>query len=229
MNQQTADAREVPVHPRGGYFVFDVETTGLGDRCQIVEFAGVLLNAEGDLVGSYETLVKPGSGPGPTRVHGISAAMLNGAPTFAEVAGDIERLFRDRVPVAHNLRFDWGVLRRSYASLGVDLPAAPGGICTARWSRRLFPGPCALVAVCCRLGVDYAHPHRAGSDAVAAAAVFREIRRIEPQLAVGRPCPPFAGAWHLPRSVPGVSRRMVGDCGESGRRIMAVAGGRDGD
>lgn len=184
-----------------GYLVFDVETTGLGDRCRIVEFAGLLLDDDAMLSDQYETLVDSESAPGPTRLHGIDATMLHMAPRFVDVAGEIQRLFRDRIPVAHNLRFDWGVLRRAYERLGVEMPAT-AGICTAQLSRRILGGPCALTQVCRRLGIDHPQPHRAGTDATATWEVFRALRQLEPRLVYGRPCPVFAGAWRLPRSLP---------------------------
>lgn len=189
-----------------GYAVFDVETTGLGERCRIVELAVVVLDGQARVVDRYETLVDSGAGPGPTRIHGITAAMLRDAPAFASVAGDVEGVFRDRVPVAHHLRFDWTVLGRAFAPLGVHLPATVAGVCTAHLSRRLLGGAASLVQVCRRLGIDHPTPHRAGPDAGATVEVFRALRAIEPRLTVGRPCPPFPGAWLLPRSVPEVPR-----------------------
>jgi DNA polymerase III epsilon subunit-like protein len=189
-----------------GYLVLDIETTGLGDGCRIVEFAALVLDGEGVLVDRYETLIDPGSAPGPTRLHGIDAVMLQAAPRFVDVAGEIQRLFRDRVPVAHNLRFDWRALRCAYERLGVDLPPTTAGVCTARLSRRIVGGPCSLVQVCRRLGIDHTEPHRAGPDAMATLQVFRALCEVEPSIAQRRPCPVFAGVWRLPRSVPPVPR-----------------------
>lgn len=199
-----------------GYLVFDIETTGLGYGCRIVEFAGLVIDDAGALVDRYETLVDPGCAPGPTRLHGIDALMLQAAPRFVEVAGDIQRLFRDRIPVAHNLRFDWRVLRCAYERLGVDMPSTTAGVCTARLSRQIVGGSCTLVEVCRRLGIVHTDPHRAGPDARASLAVFRALRDVEPSVARGRPCPAFAGAWRLPRSVAPVPRSGLATCAGSG-------------
>ncbi len=183
----------------GGYLVFDVETTGLARGCRVVEFAAVALDGAGTIVDRYETMVNPESPPGPTWLHGLDSEMLAVAPTFLEVAGDIQRLFRDRVPVAHNLRFDWGVLRRAYGLLGVEMPISAAGVCTAALSRRHLSGRRSLAHVCQRLRIVHTEPHRAGPDAEATAAILTALlARGGP--ALGRPCPPFAGAWRLPRS-----------------------------
>lgn len=126
--------------------------------------------------------------------------MLAGAPSFADVAGDIQRLFRDRIPVAHNLRFDWDVLRRAYAPLGVDLPFAPAGVCTVQLARLVLGGGVSLPQICQRLGITHQHPHRAGPDAAATAAVFLALRHALRRGGSGRPCPPFPGAWRLAQS-----------------------------
>ncbi len=191
------------------FLVFDVETTGLGNYCKVVEFAALILDPNGTPTGSYETLVDPGANPGPTRIHGITASMLVGAPSFRDVAGDVQRLFRGRVPVAHNLRFDWTALRNGFDPLGVELPAWSNGICTARLSRRVFPGVASLTALCRRLGIDYPMPHRAGPDVAATAAVLQAVRSVEPKLLQGRPCQPFTGFWKLPLSVPPLPRAAV--------------------
>ena len=191
------------------YLVFDLETTGLGDGCRIVEFGAVVLDGALNVRSCYETLINPGQAPGPTWLHGLSKETLDFAPPFASLAGDIERLFRDRVVVAHNLRFDWGVLRRSFCALDVRAPVTLGGVCTAQLARRLLGGASSLGRLCRRLGLDHSAPHRAGADAAATVEVFRVLRSLQASVPTGRPCPVFSGAWRLPRSVPPVRRTDV--------------------
>jgi DNA polymerase III epsilon subunit-like protein len=204
--RQVQDGARVPCTIEPEYLVFDLETTGLGDRCRIVEIACIVLGPGLETRACYETLVNPEGAPGPTWLHGLSRRTLQLAPMFEDVAGDIERLFRDRVPVAHNFRFDWGVLRRSFAPFGVEAPATPGGICTAAVARRVLGGSSALGRVCGRLGIDYPAPHRAEADAAAAVQVLKVLRALAPERTSGRPCPTFAGAWRLRGPLPAMPR-----------------------
>jgi DNA polymerase-3 subunit epsilon len=135
--------------------------------------------------------------------------MLTSAPSFEDVAADIEKLFRDRIVVAHNLRFDWSVLRRSFESLDVYPPATCGGVCTAKVSRQVLGGISGLSRVCGRLGVSHGDFHRALSDATATVDVLRSFCELAPQEISGRPCPVFSGAWRLHRSLPAVPRADV--------------------
>src|SRR5262245_66662719 len=81
----------------------DVETTGLapatGDRvCEIA-----LLRVQGDReIARFESLVHPQRPmhPGALAVHGITDAMLVGAPTFATLLPQIQAIIHAAVPIA---------------------------------------------------------------------------------------------------------------------------------
>ncbi len=67
--------------------VVDRETTVLSKNDRILEVAAVTLDPfTGEVVDEYDTLINPERDPGPTFVHGISASMVEAAPTFHEVA-----------------------------------------------------------------------------------------------------------------------------------------------
>lgn len=177
--------------------VVDLETTGLGPRAKIVEVALRVLDRSGRVTSRWETLVNPGRSPGAGHIHGLDDTMLRNAPTFAEIAGMVELALRGRVPVAHNLAFDWAVLRREYALLDVQVKLVSGGICTAQVVRRWLGGRCDLAAVCRRMSVEHLRPHRAGDDAEAVLAVLRALVDRGAPFPQVRPCPPFPGAWRL--------------------------------
>src|ERR687886_2108778 len=83
--------------------VLDVETTGLSPRTdRIVELGVVLLDDRGEVEAEFETLINPGRDVGPTHLHGIRAADVAEAPSFAEVAPYLRSLLSGRVVVAHN-------------------------------------------------------------------------------------------------------------------------------
>lgn len=101
--------------------VFDTETTGLTDRDRIVQIAGLRL-ARGRLTGErFETLVDPGRPvpPGSTAVHGITDAMLRGAPDLTAALTAFQHFCEGSVLVAHNAPFDMGFLRRAEAETGI--------------------------------------------------------------------------------------------------------------
>ena len=63
--------------------VVDVETTGFGRQDKILEIAAIALDpTTWEIVDEYDTLINPQRDVGPTGVHGISASMVEAAPTF---------------------------------------------------------------------------------------------------------------------------------------------------
>ena len=67
--------------------VIDCETTGLGQHDRIVEIAVLTLAPQTwEPMDEYDTLINPERDVGPVGVHGITASMVEAAPTFPEVA-----------------------------------------------------------------------------------------------------------------------------------------------
>lgn len=118
-----------PLHSDPRLAVVDMETTGFSKDDRIVEFACVTVD-DGAVVEEYETLIQPGRDPGPVHVHGITPEMLQSAPRFEEVAGDIATRLDGAVLVAHNISFDVRMLCQEVARLeGAGFE--PGeGMCT---------------------------------------------------------------------------------------------------
>lgn len=110
--------------------VFDVETTGVGNRDRIVEIATLTLDmATGEVVDRFETLINPERDVGPTSIHGVSPRMVELAPTFGEVAQAVVRRVDGSILVAHNLAFDTRMLRNEFERVGGAFD--PGsGFCT---------------------------------------------------------------------------------------------------
>lgn len=111
--------------------VVDVETTGLSRYDRIVEFACVTV-VDGDVVDEYDTLIQPDRDPGPVHIHGITPEMLQSAPRFDAVAGDIADRINGAVLVAHNISFDVRMLRQEVDRLGRGGFDPGEGLCTYR-------------------------------------------------------------------------------------------------
>ncbi len=101
------------------FAVVDVETTGFTNRDRVLEVAVVHAAADGTVTGTWSTLVNPDRDIPNTRIHGISAADVVGAPTFADIAGELADQLNGRVFVAHNAPFDTRLLAAEFGRLGL--------------------------------------------------------------------------------------------------------------
>ncbi len=162
--------------------MLDVETTGFSPSAErLVEVGVVLLDPRGDEIGAFSTLLDPGRDPGPTHVHGISAAMLEDAPSFDTIHPHLVGLLSGRVLVGHNVeRFDLPFLRAECRRLGGEaaLPASVVLIDTLTMAQvHLGLGGRARLVDCCdRYGLRWEAHHRALGDARATAALFCAMR-----------------------------------------------------
>lgn len=163
-----------------GFAVFDVETTGLfperHDR--IIEIGIVRLDEHLEVIERWETLIDPERDIGSTKIHGITASDVKGAPRFEEVIGDIWHRFECAVPVAHNLIFDRKFILAELARSGVNLSDFKG-ICTLQLASgvALSKGSRTLVQLCETLGICTSNAHSAGHDAWMCAEVLRHLSK----------------------------------------------------
>lgn len=140
--------------------VVDVETTGLfpGGVDRIVEVAIVRMTAAGTVLDEYTTLINPGRDIGPTRIHGIQAGDVLGAPSFADVIGDVCCRLQGAVVAGHNVEFDARFIEAELRRAGHVLPAIKL-LC----SMRALGGN---LESCCRdYGIDIGQVHSAVHDA----------------------------------------------------------------
>ena len=167
-----------------GFAVVDVETTGLFPaRDRVVEIAVVHLDTDARVTGEFSTLIDPRRDIGPTRIHGIRASDVAGAPTFCEAAETIRRLLAGRVTVAHNARFDAMFLAAEFQRCGLQIPAAPV-MCTMQLAGHYLGGlPARTLPACCQAaGVELSEHHSALHDARAAAGLLRCYRGCHREL-----------------------------------------------
>jgi DNA polymerase-3 subunit epsilon len=146
------------------------ETTGFGRFDRIVEVAVVVMDLDdGQVMSEFDTLINPMRDVGPTEIHGITATMVEAAPTFGEIAGALLDHLDGSILVAHNLPFDQRFLSQEFRGVGAGWD--PGsGICTLSLTHE------SLSCACQRNGIDLGQHHRALADARAAAGLFQLYR-----------------------------------------------------
>ncbi|GAA2397437.1 hypothetical protein Cme02nite_05700 [Catellatospora methionotrophica] len=165
------------------YAVIDVETTGLRTTWhdRICEIAIVHVDAAGRITGDWSSLVNPERDLGPQHVHGITAAEARRAPVFADLAGQVGAMLRERVIVAHNLAFDAAFLVAEYSRLGLTAPVGREyGLCTMNLAAQLLPSAGRSLRDCClAAGIPQQRAHSALDDARAAAGLLtRYLQRV---------------------------------------------------
>ncbi len=150
------------------YAIIDTETTGLNYRQdRIIELAVIGVDANGNKEWEWCSLINPERDTGhgmAIRVHQIYARDVADAPTFSEFAGHIAEILRGRAVIAHNAKFDLGMLAAEFDRLGVTLPTLPH-ICTAELARDRGFRPWRLDSCCEILGIELEGAHHALADA----------------------------------------------------------------
>lgn len=156
----------------------DTETTGMSpaDGHRLVEVAHVAV-VDGVLAEEWSSLVDPGRAIplDATRVHGISDAMVAGAPRAA-VAGRLLREACGDLPlVFHNAPFDLPFLVQLFREAGAP-PLVNPIVDTLGLARGLFgTGSNALGALATRLKLPAETAHRALGDTRTTARLFVEL------------------------------------------------------
>ncbi|MGA9374069.1 MAG: DEDDh family exonuclease [Mycobacterium sp.] len=180
-----------------GWAVVDVETTGFRPgQARVVSVAALAVGDDGSVEHSMSSLLNPGVDPGPTHVHGLTTEMLEGQPTFADIAPRLMEVLHGRTLVAHNVGFDYAFLAAEAELVGAQLPVDTV-MCTVELSRRLDLGTenLRLETLARHWGVTQMRPHDALDDALVLAQI------LKPALAAARE----RKAWLPIRSV---SRRI---------------------
>lgn len=108
------------------FSVLDTETTGLSARrYRILEVGVCLLDARFREVGRWETLVDPQCRVTNSHLHGVSQAMVTGAPRFGEMYRELADVLDGTVLIAHNATFDAGFLDAEHNRVLTAVGARP--------------------------------------------------------------------------------------------------------
>jgi DNA polymerase III subunit epsilon len=148
------------------FVIVDVETTGtrpLHDR--VIDVAAIRVE-DGVVTHTINTLINPGvplfhGAP----LSGITNEMLVTAPSFEDVALQLQELFQGAVFVAHNAHFDYGFIKNEFRRIGLSFHMPM--LCTVKLSRALFPQERGhdLDSLMIRHGIACDDRHRAYPDA----------------------------------------------------------------
>ncbi len=156
------------------YTIIDVETTGQGNK--ITEIS--IFKYDGDqVIDEFTSLINPEAliPDYITALTGIDNAMVANAPTFSEIADEILSITKNSIFVAHNVNFDYNVIRNEFKSIDIDFRRKK--LCTVRLSRTLFPGfrSYSLGKLCNSLNITITDRHRARGDAEATVTLFQKL------------------------------------------------------
>lgn len=167
---------------------FDTETTGLiansavplEKQPRIIEFCGLLVDDEsGEIIDQVDTLINPGQPISEEieRITGIKQADLIGKPAFFEVSSDIFKLFNAAEQVvAHNIAFDWAMMRNEFERIGFAFVGHAPKVCTVEGSLHLFGHRLNLTSLYQHLfGEPFTGAHRARTDVEALMKCHRRL------------------------------------------------------
>jgi DNA polymerase-3 subunit epsilon len=153
------------------FCVLDLETTGATvESCGITEIGAVRVRG-GELLGTFHTLVNPGTAIPPeiTFLTGITQAMVLPAPRIDAVLDALADFVAGTVIVGHNIRFDVSFLNAAFERHGWSRLSNPT-VDTCALARRLVRDEvpnCRLGTLASRFRLDHKPTHRALDDALA--------------------------------------------------------------
>lgn len=164
------------------YSIIDIETTGGKPKDSKITEIAIYKHDGEKVIDEFVTLVNPEIPIPPfiCNLTGINDQMVQDSPKFYEIAKKIVEFTKDTVFVAHNVAFDYGIIRHEFRNLGFDyrLPH----LCTVRTSRHVIPGhdSYSLGKLTKDLGISLVGRHRAGGDAMATAKLFSILFEKDP-------------------------------------------------
>ena len=168
------------------YSIVDVETTGGGiSGNRITEICVVLLKGD-QIIDKFVSLVNPQRTIPSfiTGLTGIDDTMVREAPLFEDIADRILKMTENAIFVAHNVNFDYHVIRGEFRRLGHIFTRKK--LCTVRLSRKLIPGmySYSLGKLCSSLSIPLDNRHRAEGDTDATVMLFQRILSLDPELEI---------------------------------------------
>lgn len=166
------------------FVAVDLETTGLSDRDEVIEFGAVRIT-KGKFDGYFSSLVCPNRPIKPitTELTGISQALVNDAPEIFEVLPEFLKFAGNSLLLGHNiLRFDSKFLLRDSIKYGFKLKNPMFD--TLSYARKINSSVQLFTALNLTyltefFDIDVQRHHRAYEDALATAQLYFKLREFE--------------------------------------------------
>ena len=161
------------------FAILDIETTGFapknGDK--IVEIAIISIDCNGNEIDRFETLINPLREVTATNIHGITAEMLQNAPTMDMVIGDILYHLNNKTIVGHNVQFDLSFINHEIKK-HFNIHDEIYGICTLNLSKIIEPylPMRKLETLCAYFNIENTQSHSALGDCCATAHLFTILK-----------------------------------------------------
>lgn len=162
-----------------GPLVFvDIETNGLDAKNGHIIEVAVIRVEHGEVVREFKSLIDPGV-PIPyfiSQLTGISDDDVRTAPSFSEVAEELEAIMNGAIFVAHNVNFDYSFLKYELQRSGIMFD--PQKLCTVKLSKALYPEyrTHKLADLIQRHNFSFAARHRAYDDAFVLWQFLRHVQ-----------------------------------------------------
>ena len=156
------------------FCIVDIETTGGNpNKGQLLEIAAVKLKG-GMIIEKYQSLVNCHEIPPKVQeLTGISLEMVENAPNLKSVLEEFKIFLEDDVFVAHNLSFDYKFISDSFEKYNLG-QLYNRGLCTINLCHRTIEAErYGLKYITEHLGIEMDEHHRAMSDTMATAEVFK--------------------------------------------------------
>ncbi|MFZ6052241.1 exonuclease domain-containing protein [Halocola ammonii] len=185
------------------FAITDIETTGsYASGHTITEIAICLHNGE-KVIDEWHSLVNPDK-PIPyhiTRLTGITNEMVEDAPSFSELAKEIDEFTKDAVFVAHNVHFDYSFIKKAFELEGIRWNRSK--LCTVRLSRKIFPGyrSYSLSNLCRQREINNEAPHRALGDTRATSELFTQLLQNDEHGEIEKALKRGSGDHFLPQNL----------------------------
>lgn len=116
----------------------DIETTGASlYKSKIVEIAAIRVE-NGKVVRELNTLINPLTAIPPEieSFNGITNSLVEGKPTFEQIADELLDILKDSYLIAHNVGFDYAFLKKEFKQMGINFRQK--NFCTVKLSRALY-------------------------------------------------------------------------------------------
>tara|TARA_Y100000034_G_scaffold32291_1_gene39517 strand:+ start:81640 stop:83013 length:1374 start_codon:yes stop_codon:yes gene_type:complete len=168
------------------YAIVDIETTGNNYKGQKITEISIFLYDGNKVIDEFTSLVNPEQHIPPfiTNLTGITDAMVRHAPKFYEIAKKVHTITENAVFVAHNVNFDYNIIKSEFQSLGFEFNRKK--LCTVRLSRKIIPGhrSYSLGNLCAALNIPLYDRHRAKGDVEATVKLFQLLQEKDQQFVI---------------------------------------------